>query len=73
MNKKNWHQIMRGLSLITEVGLLIVVSGALGFGAGYLLDYFLNFDLVFKLIGLLVGLSAGFYTVYKLLISIFDD
>ena len=73
MDNKDWHQIMRALSLLTEVGLIIVVSGGIGFGAGYLIDNFLNFELLFKLSGLIVGLAAGFYSVYKLLISTFDD
>jgi len=73
MDNKDWHQIMRSFSLLTEVGLIIVVSGGIGFGAGYLIDYFFNFNLFFKLSGLMIGLAAGFYTVYKLLISTFDD
>jgi F0F1-type ATP synthase assembly protein I len=73
MDNKDWRQIMRGLSLLTEVGLMIVVSGAIGFGAGYLIDSFFGFELLFKLSGLIVGLAAGFYTVYKLLMSTFDD
>ena len=73
MDNKDWRQIMRGLSLLTEVGLVIIISAGIGFGAGYLIDYFFNFNLFFKLSGLMIGLAAGFYTVYKLLISTFDD
>ena len=73
MNKKDWRQIMRGLSMLTEVGLIIVISGGIGFGLGYLIDNFLHFNLFFKLSGLIIGLAAGFYSVYKLLISTFDD
>lgn len=73
MNNKDWQQIMRGLSLVTEVGLIIIVSAGLGFSLGYLLDNLLAFELVFKMLGLLTGLAAGFYSVYKILISTFDD
>jgi F0F1-type ATP synthase assembly protein I len=73
MDNKDWRQIMRGFSLLTEVGLMIVVSGAIGFGAGYLIDSFFGFELLFKLSGLIVGLAAGFYSVYKLILSTFDD
>lgn len=73
MDNKDWRQIMRGLSLLTEVGLMIVVSGAIGFGAGYLIDSFFEFELLFKLSGLIIGLAAGFYSVYKLILSTFDD
>lgn len=73
MDNKDWRQIARGLSLLTEVGLLIAAAAAVGFGFGYLIDNFLGFELLFKLSGLIVGLAAGFYSVYKLLISTFDD
>lgn len=73
MDNNDWIQIMRGLSLLTEVGLLIVVSAGVGFGFGYLLDNYLGFELLFKMIGLLIGLVSGFYTVYKLLMSTFDN
>ncbi len=73
MNNKDWRQIMRGLSLLTEVGLIIVISAGIGFGLGYLIDNLFNFNLFFKLTGLFIGLGAGFYSVYKLLISTFDD
>jgi len=73
MDNRDWRQIMRALSLLTEVGLIIIVSAGIGFGAGYLVDSFFGFELLFKIPGLIVGLAAGFYTVYKLLISTFDD
>lgn len=73
MDNKDWRQIMRGLSLLTEVGLMIVSAAGIGFGLGYLIDSFLGFELLFKLTGLIAGLAAGFYSVYKLLISTFDD
>ncbi|ADQ13870.1 AtpZ/AtpI family protein [Halanaerobium hydrogeniformans] len=73
MDNKNWNQILRALSLLSQVGLIIIISGGIGFAFGYFIDYLLNFELLFKLTGLLVGLGAGFYTVYKLLISTFDD
>lgn len=73
MDKKDWRQIMRAFSLLTEVGLMIVSAAAIGFGSGYLIDNLLGFNLLFKLSGLMVGLAAGFYSVYKLLTSTFDD
>ena len=73
MDNKDWRQIMRGLSLLTEVGLMIVSAAGIGFGLGYLIDNFFNFNLFFKLSCLIIGLAAGFYSVYKLLMSTFDD
>ncbi|PUU91743.1 MAG: hypothetical protein CI948_1034, partial [Halanaerobium sp.] len=65
MDNKDWRQIMRGLSLLTEVGLIIVSAAGIGFGFGYLIDNFFNLNLFFKLSGLIIGLAAGFYSVYK--------
>jgi len=73
MKIEDWQKIMRGMALLTQVGLIIVVSGGIGFGFGYWLDNLFSFDLIFEIIGLLLGLAAGFYEVYKLLMSTFDD
>lgn len=73
MDKKDWRQIMRAMSLLTEVGLMISASAGIGFGFGYLVDNFFGFDLIFEIIGLLIGIISGFYAVYKLLISTFED
>lgn len=73
MKIEDWQKIMRGMALLTQVGLIIVVSGGIGFGFGYWLDSLFSFDLIFEIIGLLLGLAAGFYEVYKLLMSTFDE
>ncbi len=73
MKIEDWQKIMRGMALLTQVGLIIIVSGGIGFGIGYWLDNLFSFDLLFEIIGLLVGLAAGFYEVYKLLMSTFDE
>ncbi|MFW6273720.1 MAG: AtpZ/AtpI family protein [Halanaerobium sp.] len=73
MNNKDWKQIMRALALLTQVGLLIIVSAGIGFGIGYWLDRLLSFNLLFEIIGLLIGLVSGFYAVYNLLMSTFDE
>jgi F0F1-type ATP synthase assembly protein I len=73
MKNKDWKQIMRALALLTQVGLLIIVSAGIGFGFGYWLDRLLSFNLLFEIIGLLIGLVSGFYAVYNLLMSTFDE
>jgi len=73
MKRKDWNQIMRGLALLTQVGLIIIVSAGIGFGIGRWLDLLFSFDLLFQIIGLLIGLAAGFYSVYELLMSTFDE
>lgn len=72
MKRKDWNQIIRALSLLTQVGLMIIVSGGIGFAFGYWLDSLFSFELLFEIIGLITGLAAGFYAVYKLMMSTFD-
>ena len=73
MNKEDWSKIMRGLGLITQIGIVIVVNIGVGFFLGYLLDNYLGTAMIFKLLGLLVGIGSGFYSDYKLIKSIYDD
>ena len=73
MNKEDWSKIMRGLGLITQIGIVIVVNIGVGFFLGYLLDNYLGTAMIFKLLGLLVGIGSGFYSNYKLMENIFKD
>ena len=73
MKKEDWHQIIRGLSLLTQVGILMVISIGIGFLLGYCLDLLTGRDLLFKIIGLLVGTASGFYSNYKLISSMIEE
>ncbi|MFW5980417.1 MAG: AtpZ/AtpI family protein [Halanaerobiaceae bacterium] len=73
MNKKDWHQIVRGLGLLTQIGIIMIVNIGVGFFLGYLLDNYLGFQLVLKMIGLLLGIISGFYSNYRIIRDVFSD
>ena len=72
MKQEDWRRIIKAMSLLTQVGLMIVVSAGIGFGMGYFIDYLIGFELFFKLTGLITGIAAGFYAVYKLILNTLD-
>lgn len=73
MKKGDWFQIMRGVALLTELGLVIVVNIGAGFFLGSLLDNWIGIKILFKIIGMLIGVISGFYSDYKLIKKISDD
>jgi len=70
MSDNKWSQILHSLSLLSQVGFVMLASVGIGFGAGYFLDNWLERELIFKAMGLVIGIIAGFYTNYKLIMSI---
>ncbi len=73
MKREDWQDIIRALSLLTQVGIIIVVNIGLGFFLGYLLDNLLGTSIIFKVIGLLTGVGSGFYSDYRLIKKTVDD
>jgi len=52
-------------SLITQLGLVIIITILVGLGIGMLLDKVFHLKGVFTVIFLLVGIAAGFMNAYK--------
>lgn len=73
MPKNTFQKILHNLSLISQVGLTMLSSIAIGFALGYLGDSIFNREVIFKLIGLLLGVGAGFYAVYQLIMGVVGD
>lgn len=73
MDSKNWRRILRAMSLLTQLGLMMIVNIGVGFGLGYWLDNLFGRGLLFKVMGLLLGIGAGFYSAYKLIIKVMND
>ncbi len=67
MEEKDWRKIMRSMSLITQLGIVILANIALGFYLGFKLDQWLNYNLIFKIIGILIGVASGFYSDYQII------
>lgn len=61
------------LSLISEIGISMVMNIGVGFFVGMHLDRWLNTTFVFLLIGVIVGIFSGFRMVYLLLMRVIGD
>lgn len=61
---------MRELSLVSQLGITMVMSIACFFAAGYLLDKWLNTKPVFSLIFMLGGIASGGYLIYKQIMEV---
>lgn len=61
---------IRELSLVSQLGITMVVSIACFFAAGFFLDRWLNTKPVFTLIFMLMGIAAGGYLIYKQIMEI---
>ena len=60
-------EFLRSISLVTQIGLTMVVSIGLGFAAGYFADKWLGTGFVFLIAGICLGIGAGFWNVYRML------
>lgn len=68
-----WRSILRGMSLITQVGLTVVVSVGLGLFLGRWIDGLLGTRLVMTMIGTALGLAAGAITAFRMIQAIIKD
>ena len=59
--------IMKHLTLITELGLTMVCTIMVGFGIGYLIDKKSGHFPVWTITCLLLGIVSGFWSVYKII------
>lgn len=73
MDKSDWQNIFRSLSLLTELGLIIVVNIGGGFFLGYLLDKLTGSQILFKIAGIILGVVSGFYSDYRLIKKLIGD
>ncbi len=73
MKKEDWQGILNALSLLTQLGIVMVVNIGAGFFLGNLLDNFLELQYMFKIIGILTGVGSGFYSNYKLIDKFMDN
>lgn len=61
---------MRELSLVSQLGITMVMSIACFFAAGYFLDKWLNTKPIFSLIFILMGVASGGYLIYKQIMEV---
>lgn len=63
--KKNDHQVMRMLFLISQIGITILTTIFLSMGIGYLVDRYFHTHLMVWF--LVLGVLAGFKSAYALI------
>lgn len=62
MNNDNWKkEAFKAFALISQLGLVVVISILIPFSAGYFLDTRLDTGIIFKIIGLILGIAAGYW------------
>ena len=71
-NRKEWIEISRYLSLITQVGLIMLVSVFIGFFCGIYLDRRFDTGGIFIAVSLIISVLAGFFQIYKFIINLED-
>lgn len=68
-----WRQLLYAISLVTQLGLAVVVSVGLGLQAGLWLDARLHRSDLFSIVGLVLGLITGFNIAYQMLRRVLAD
>lgn len=68
--KQNDFSWMRELSLVSQLGITMVMSIVCFFAAGFFIDKWLNTKPVFSLIFILLGIIGGGYLIYKQIMDV---
>ena len=67
MMKDENSKILKALSLVTQIGLMLIACALISMYAGSIADNLLNTGAFFKIVFLIGGLAAGMWSVYKLI------
>ncbi|QSX05049.1 AtpZ/AtpI family protein [Sedimentibacter sp. zth1] len=67
MSKK--YDALKNLTLITQVGLIIVTSLLVSIFLGNIIDRVVKTEYIFKIIFILFGIASGFTSAYKLIMK----
>lgn len=66
MKKKDYKDVLKNLSLISQIGISVITPILLGAYAGNFLDKKIGTNGVFSIILILLGAGAGFLNIFKL-------
>ncbi len=69
MEKNELKSLLDNLSLVTQIGLMVVVSLGLGLGLGFLAARWSGYEVLPKILGGILGLAAGIYQAYRLVME----
>ena len=62
-------EIIKHLSMVTELGLTMICTIFVGFGIGFFIDKKTGHEPLCTIIFLLLGVISGFWTVYKMIMK----
>ena len=62
-------EFFRSISLVTQIGLTMVITIGVGFAAGFYVDRWLDTSHIFLIVGILFGIGAAFWNVYRILLK----
>lgn len=68
--KQNDFSWMRELTLVSQLGITMVMSIVCFFAVGFFLDKWLNTKPIFSLIFILLGIGGGGYLIYKQIMEV---
>jgi F0F1-type ATP synthase assembly protein I len=66
------RDVLTALSLVTQIGLIMFASIAIGLIGGMYLDRWLNTGHVFMIILTILGIASGFRGVYKIVMKLVE-
>lgn len=68
MDDDHWKkEAFKAVALVSQLGLVVVISILIPLAAGYFLDKLAGTKLVFKILGLVLGVGAGYWNGAKTL------
>ena len=72
LNKEDLKEILKMLTLVSQIGLIMIISIGIGFFAGRFIDWILGFEFIFTGLFTVFGIGAGFWNVYRSVANILD-
>lgn len=73
LSKEDVKEIMKMLTMVSQLGLMMAGSIVIGFFIGRFIDGLLNLSFIFTAIFIILGVGAGFWSIYRSIYSIFDE
>ncbi|MFC1478833.1 AtpZ/AtpI family protein [Candidatus Margulisiibacteriota bacterium] len=73
MNKKDYIEISKYLSLLTQIGVTMVLNIVIFLFIGLFLDKWLKTNGIMLVVFLLIGIGSGFYCVYRVINEVMAD
>ncbi|MCK8824588.1 AtpZ/AtpI family protein [Fuchsiella alkaliacetigena] len=72
LSKEDLKEILKMLTLVSQIGLIMIISIGIGFFGGRFIDRALGFEFVFTGLFIVLGIGAGFWNIYRSIADILD-